>query len=135
MGEKKPDLERTTFDRGLARPSLKEGLIPPDTGLFLRIEDGPGAGRVFALSAGGVYLIGRSGADIALEDEKVSRKHAEIGLFGPGAFVVRDLASTNGTRLNGHRIDERAKLKHWDLIRVGDTHLRFSIVEGAVPVS
>ena len=84
----------TTFDPKLAPHRLKEGLVPSDTGLFLRIEEGLGASQVFTLSAGGVYVIGREGADIALEDKKVSRKHAEIGLYGPDAYVLRDLAST-----------------------------------------
>jgi pSer/pThr/pTyr-binding forkhead associated (FHA) protein len=135
MPQEKPDpAARTKFDRDLARPRLKEGVISPDTGIFLRIEEGPETGRVFTLSAGGVYLIGRDGADIALDDEKVSRKHAEIGLYGPEALVVRDLASTNGTKLNGKRITDKAKLQHWDLIRVGDTALRFSLVEGSIKV-
>ena len=135
MPTDKPDLAaRTKFDADLARPRLKEGMISADTGIFLRIEEGPEAGRVFTLSAGGVYLIGRDGADIPLEDEKVSRKHAEIGLYGPEAFLVRDLASTNGTKLNGKRITDKAKLHHWDLIRVGDTALRFAVIEGSVKV-
>ena len=136
MADKKPELIASTkLDPALARPRLKEGVIPPDTGIFLRIEEGQGRGRIFTLSPGGVYLIGRDGADIVLDDEKVSRKHAEIGLYGPDALVVRDLASTNGTRLNGRRIGDKEKLNHWDLIRVGDTLLRFAVIEGAVRVS
>jgi pSer/pThr/pTyr-binding forkhead associated (FHA) protein len=135
MKEKKDHAETTQFDPSLGRRRLKEGLVKPDTGIFLRIEQGSGKGRTFVLSPGGVYLIGREGADIDLDDDKVSRKHAEIGLYGPGAFVLRDLASTNGTRLNGKRISEKASLKHWDEIRVGDTLLRFSVVEGSVRVA
>jgi pSer/pThr/pTyr-binding forkhead associated (FHA) protein len=135
MSEEKPELaESTQLDPGQGRPRLKEGLIAPDTGIFLRIEEGPGEGRVFTLSSGGVYLVGRDGADIVLNDEKVSRKHAEIGLYGPNAFVVRDLASTNGTRLNGKKISDKAKLNHWDVIRVGDTLLRFAVIEKAISV-
>jgi pSer/pThr/pTyr-binding forkhead associated (FHA) protein len=136
MGDKKPEFAASTkLDSALARPRLKEGLISPATGIFLRIEEGPGSGRVYTLSSGGVYLIGRAGADIVLEDEKVSRKHAEIGLYGPGAFVLRDLASTNGTRLNGKRISEKSKLDHWDVIRVGDTSLRFAVIDDSIQVS
>jgi pSer/pThr/pTyr-binding forkhead associated (FHA) protein len=126
---------RTVLDPSQAPRRMKEGLVPPDTGLYLRIEQGPGAGRVFMLSAGGVYIIGREGADIALDDTKVSRKHAEVGLYGPDAWVIRDLASTNGTRLNGRRVDDRARLKHWDIVRVGDTELRFAVVEKSVKVA
>jgi len=77
---------------------------------------------------------GREGADIVVPDDKVSRKHAEIGLYGPGALVIRDLASTNGTQVNGRRVSEKANLNHWDLIRVGDTLLRFCVIEGSIPV-
>ena len=125
----------TVLDPKLAPKRLKEGLVPDDTGIFLRIEGGIGAGTIFTLSSGGVYLIGREGADIVLKDEKISRRHAEIGLYGPDAYVVRDLASTNGTLLNGRRVSEKAKLRSGDLIRVGDTTLRFSLVGNSIPLS
>jgi pSer/pThr/pTyr-binding forkhead associated (FHA) protein len=124
--------EGTVLDPKLACPRLKEGLIPLETGIYLRIESGAGAGQVYTLSAGGVYLIGRENADIVLEDTKTSRKHAEIGLYGPGALTLRDLASTNGTFHNGKRVSGRVKIAHWDLIRIGDTELRFSVVEDSI---
>jgi pSer/pThr/pTyr-binding forkhead associated (FHA) protein len=126
---------KTTLDPQQARLRLKEGLVPPDTGIYLRIEEGAGAGRVVTLSRGGVYVVGREGADIVLDDPKVSRKHAEIGLYGPDAYVIRDLASTNGTLLNGRRVADRAKMRHWDTIRVGDTVLRIAIIEDSIPVA
>ena len=125
----------TVVDPELAPKRLKQGLVPPDTGIYLRIEEGAAERTVYTLSAGGVYLIGREGADIALADPKVSRKHAELGLYGPGAWVLRDLASTNGSRVNGRRVTEKVKLQHWDLIRVGDTLLRFAVVDGGLPVA
>jgi len=135
MSDEKKDPAATELDPSLAPRRMKSGLVPPDTGLYLRIEEGPGQGRTFVLSAGGVYTIGREGADIALEDGKVSRKHAEIGLYGPDAWILRDLASTNGTSLNGRRIGERINLKHWDQIRVGDTRLRFAVIEKSIQVA
>jgi pSer/pThr/pTyr-binding forkhead associated (FHA) protein len=136
MADKKSRFAETTeYDPRMGRPRLKEGLVAGDTGIFLRIEQGSGSGKTYTLSSGGTYLIGREGADIALEDEKVSRKHAEIGLYGPGAYVVRDLASTNGTRLNGKKITDKAKLNHWDEIRVGDTVIRFTVIDDSVKVS
>ena len=110
-------------------------MVPPQTGIYLRIEEGPQAGTVYTLSSGGVFLIGREGADIVVDDSKVSRKHAEVGLYGPGAYVVRDLASTNGTLLNDRRVDDRAKLAHWDRIQVGDTILRFAVLDDSIELS
>lgn len=125
----------TQLDSKLARRRLKEGLVPEDTGIWVSILEGVDAGRKETLSTGGVYTIGRDGADIALGDVKVSRKHAEIGLYGPGAYVLRDLASTNGTWLNGKPVGDRCPLGNGDEVRVGDTVIRIDIVEGSLPVS
>ena len=125
----------TVIDPAQAPHRLKEGLVPEDTGIYLRVEEGAEQGRTYTLSPGGVYLIGREGADIALADHKISRKHAEVGLYGPQAYVLRDLASTNGTWVNGRRIGEKTKLCNGDLIRVGDTVLRVAIVEQSIPLS
>ena len=79
--------------------------------------------------------VGRvSSNDLMVQTELTSRKHAEIGLYGPDAYVLRDLASTNGTYVNGRRVSEKTKLQHWDLIRVGDTRLRFNLIEDSIPV-
>jgi pSer/pThr/pTyr-binding forkhead associated (FHA) protein len=131
----KPSLQETRLDPRMAYPRLKEGLVPEDTGLYLRIEEGEGRGRCYTVSSGGTYLIGREGADIQLEDAKASRKHAELALHGPGAYVLRDLASTNGTFLNGKRVTGKARLTHEDRIRIGDTVLLFAKIDGALPLS
>ena len=134
--QKKPSaVLQTEFDQRSARPRLKEGLVPEDTGIWLTIEEGIDAGRTETLSPGGVYTVGREGADIPLDDGKVSRKHAEIGLYGPGAYMVRDLASTNGTLLNGKAVGDRARLGNGDRIRVGDTTIRVDILERSIPIS
>ena len=134
MHDKADQTEGTTLDADLARPRLKESLVPPETGLFLRIQEGEDAGRIFTLSAGGVYLIGRDGADVVLSDSKASRKHAEIALYGPERYFIRDLASTNGTFLNGRRVRDRRELSHEDRIRVGDTVLEFSVISDSIPL-
>lgn len=128
-------VDGTRLDARMAPRRLKEGLVPGDTLLCLRVEEGPDAGATLDLSPGGVYLVGRETGDLPLRDEKVSRKHAEIGLYGPGAYVLRDLASTNGTYVNGQRVSEKVKLKHWDLIRIGDTRIRFVQIDESIPLS
>ncbi len=127
--------EGTLLDSHLARPRLKEGLVPPETGLFLRVLDGAGAGRVLTFHSGGVFILGRDGADISLDDPKASRKHAEMALYGPGRYFIRDLASTNGTFVNGRRIGDRRELAHLDRIRIGDTVLEFSVIENSLPLA
>ena len=61
--------------------------------------------------------------DITLADPNVSRRHAEVRPFGVG-FLVADLGSTNGTRVNGTRISEQ-QLNDGDTITVGATRIRF----------
>ena len=117
---RQPAHEGTVVDVHLAQARLKEGLVPPETGLFLRIMQGEGAGRVFSFDSGGVFVVGRDGADIPLDDPKISRKHAEIGLYGPGSFFVRDLASTNGTFVNDAAATVPTALTVGDVLRLGD---------------
>jgi pSer/pThr/pTyr-binding forkhead associated (FHA) protein len=96
------------------------------------VENGANAGTVFTLSSGGTYLMGREGAEIVFDEPKASRKHAEISLLGPDAYFLRDLASTNGTFVNGRRVTEKVSLRSEDRIRIGDTMLGFFVVEGAI---
>jgi hypothetical protein len=61
--------------------------------------------------------------DIVLTDPNVSRRHAEVRRRG-NDFVVVDLGSTNGTKVNGGGVKER-RLADGDEISVGNTTLRF----------
>jgi pSer/pThr/pTyr-binding forkhead associated (FHA) protein len=69
-------------------------------------------------------LLGRSReCDIRISDGNVSRRHAELVQEGATYWLV-DLGSTNGTELNGERVD-RAKLSDGDRILLGDTNVVF----------
>ncbi len=69
--------------------------------------------------------IGReAGNAIKLDDQEVSRRHAEIRRVGEG-YVVGDLDSSNGTFVNEARV-ERADLKVGDRIRIGRSVLLFA---------
>ena len=72
-----------------------------------------------------VLTIGRGGDnDVTLEDKQVSKHHAEIraGLFG---VVVKDLDSSNGTRVNGVPFRGKQKLVPGDHIHIGPFNLHF----------
>jgi pSer/pThr/pTyr-binding forkhead associated (FHA) protein len=70
--------------------------------------------------------IGRGGQnDISIEgDEFASARHVRIEPRRDGVWV-HDLGSTNGTHVNGVRIDRPRKLAAGDVVRVGETELRF----------
>ena len=84
-----------------------------------------GAEKSYRLQTHRPFTIGRDpGNDIILRDPKVSRHHAEI-VFERGFFVLHDLASANGTYVNGKRI-RVAPLTHGARLRMGNTYGRFS---------
>jgi hypothetical protein len=69
-------------------------------------------------------VLGRSReCDIRVPDANVSRRHAELRQEGATFWIV-DLDSTNGTEVNGRRV-ERAKLADGDRITVGGTNVVF----------
>jgi len=72
----------------------------------------------------GVVVLGRlPDCDITLNDTNVSRRHAEIRSVGDG-FVLVDLGSTNGSKVNGVRVSER-ELLDGDELSFGNIRLIF----------
>src|SRR5213076_932750 len=84
-----------------------------------------GTERSYRLQTHRPFTVGRDpGNDIILRDPKVSRHHADI-VFERGFFVLHDLASANGTYVNGKRV-RVAPLTHGAKVRMGNSHGRFS---------
>jgi ABC transport system ATP-binding/permease protein len=79
--------------------------------------------RTFRLLTGSVRTIGRAtGADFILDEALVSRVHCRLKVLPDGQLEVSDLESTNGTYVNGQRI-ERALLVPGDRLQVGRVEL------------
>jgi pSer/pThr/pTyr-binding forkhead associated (FHA) protein len=67
--------------------------------------------------------IGRSSScDISVDDSEISRRHAEVTNH-EGTLVVRDLDSTNGTKVNGRTIGAPTALTAGDVILIGNTEI------------
>ncbi len=80
----------------------------------------------FDLSAEGEYVVGREAAcDLPIPDATVSRRHATL-IVREGALLIRDDGSTNGTYLNGARLEPSAKhtLQPGDKLQLGFVKLR-----------
>ena len=77
----------------------------------------------FRLLPGYIKTIGRApGADFVIDASLVSRVHCRLTVFADGAVEVEDLESTNGTWLNGERIN-RAPLVEGAILKVGRVEL------------
>ena len=70
--------------------------------------------------------IGRDpGNGLRLSHETVSRAHAELSMRG-GVWVLKDLGSTNGTTVNGHRVTGSAVVRDGDQVGFGNMTFRLS---------
>jgi pSer/pThr/pTyr-binding forkhead associated (FHA) protein len=95
----------------------------------LEILNGGFEGMTYDLKTEEVVIGRNPTTDITLLDEGISREHALV-LFdedGP-AYVVEDLQSTNGTKVNGKRV-RSATLAEGDEIQIGQTIFRFVLVK------
>jgi len=92
----------------------------------LLVMTGPCAAKVFPLTAPEL-VVGRDPAcDISLaEDSSVSRRHAKLTLEGSDLWI-EDLGSTNGTYVNGVKIDSRTKVSHGDTLQIGECRMRYA---------
>lgn len=94
------------------------------------LERWTAAGRLVQPLEGARVTIGRHASnDLALtDDSEVSRVHAVLEPVGP-AWVVRDLGSRNGTRVNGDLIAGDRRLLPGDELTIGGTRLVFRAAE------
>ncbi|MDH5676409.1 MAG: FHA domain-containing protein [Myxococcales bacterium] len=72
------------------------------------------------------FVIGRGskGADLAIKDGNISRRHAAI-VWHNGAHYMKDLGSTNGVEFQGRRFDSK-RIDEGDLYRICDYELQFT---------
>ena len=80
-------------------------------------------GREYAIGADGVTFGREAGCEVVVENSKVSRRHAVLSA-GPSGYVLEDF-STNGTFVNGQRLQDPRILVRSDMIRIGDDEFRF----------
>jgi predicted component of type VI protein secretion system len=83
-------------------------------------------GRAVILGSHGAVLGRSRECDLVVDDANVSRRHAEVRPSG-GSWVVADLGSTNGVKVNGRRIDAPQSLRPGDRIQIGTSKLTFEV--------
>src|SRR5829696_13751 len=92
----------------------------------LRMRDGPLAGERFEIA--GEMVLGRTDADITIEDPLISRRHAVVRA-ADSTLEIEDLGSLNGTVVNSEKLEGPRQLRPGDVIMVGATTIE---VEGSL---
>ncbi len=100
--------------------------LPRDKRYSLAVIQGPATGQIFQITRTRTTL-GRSGADINLNDPECSRQHAVVEIFGE-RIQLRDLESTNGTFIDIERI-KNAELQNHTEFRIGSHVLMLIVTE------
>lgn len=106
----------------------KKEHLPKDTNgcMTLRVVAGRDMLSFAILKPGSQILIGRDeSADLRLQDRAVSSRHAVVNYFENGNISIIDIGSTNGTLVNGSRI-QNCPLSDGDYLEIGDASLRLS---------
>ncbi|MBI3971282.1 MAG: FHA domain-containing protein [Chloroflexi bacterium] len=83
-----------------------------------------GASGCVIVLDGSVTVGRRAPSDVIVSDDSVSAKHARFSAAGD-TWRVEDLGSTNGTYVNGHRVERSAALHSGDVVSTGMTSWRF----------
>jgi predicted component of type VI protein secretion system len=96
-------------------------------------ESGEFAGATYPVKPAGIVLGRLKTNDVEVTDTKASRRHTRVALH-EGAWFVEDLQSSNGTFLNGAKI-ERSELVSGDKISIGTTVYRFEADDASGPVA
>lgn len=106
--------------------------ISPKMSAVLRWEEA-GERRALFLSKGDIAQIGREeDNEVCIKDNSISRHHATVA-SRDDSFVVTDLGSTNGTKLNGEQVTQPSVLKDNDIIRLDEKALIFHEIHFAEP--
>ena len=102
----------------------------------LLIVNGEFAGRRYQVGETGLRLGRSSSNDIQIVDEELSRNHCMFEIHGEDGIRLTDLASANGTRVNGAILgSEAVDLKPGDAIEVGGTLIRVVPAGGEAPAA
>lgn len=93
--------------------------------LRLIIEDEEGATTIVPLGEEEVTIGREPGNTIQLTEQNVSRQHARL-TQGPDGWVIEDLDSYNGVKVNGVLVEGSVSLNEGDVVQIGDYHLALS---------
>ncbi len=98
-----------------------------DLWLIVLAAGGSGLPEGHAIEVADGFTLGRGQrAEMVLSDAAVSAEHARVTRVGRD-WVVRDLGSTNGTLVNGSRVNGQTSLRHGDVLALGGVQFRVAL--------
>jgi predicted Zn finger-like uncharacterized protein len=100
--------------------------LPKDKRYSLAVIQGAATGQIHQINKTRT-IIGRTGADLNIEDAEASRQHAAVEILGENA-ILRDLGSTNGTFIELDRIQQHILNNHMEF-RIGSHVLMFIVTD------
>ncbi len=115
---------QTVTGKNLHKMGLLE--LPKDRRYSLAVIQGPATGQIHQINKTRT-IIGRTGADLNLDDAEASRQHAAVEILGENA-ILRDLGSTNGTFIELDRIQQHVLNNHMEF-RIGSHVLMFIVTD------
>ena len=121
------DMRTGPAQESFIMPPVSGGAVAPPVGGRLVVQESPvlEKGDEFSVDSAPLTVGRASQNDVAIDgDEFASARHVRFEPRRDGVWV-HDLGSTNGTYVNGVRIDGARRLAPGDVIRVGETDLRF----------
>ena len=121
------DMRARPAQESFIMPPVAGGSVAPPVGGRLVVQESPvlEEGDEFSVDSAPLTVGRTSQNDVAIDgDEFASARHVRFEPRRDGVWV-HDLGSTNGTYVNGVRIDRPRKLVDGDVVRVGETELRF----------
>lgn len=118
-----PPVAQPHFTQRLPVDQLRHASVAPARKVALLVTSGPNTGARFSIDRP-MLSVGRGlDNDLVLDDQRVSRHHAELRLLG-GRVCLTDLKSTNGTWVNGKRVVESV-LTNGDKVSLGGLEFLF----------
>ena len=113
--------------RSTGKQSIVEPQLPSGKRLSLAIINGNDAGNVYRMDKPRV-TIGRSGADLTINDTEASRQHAAVEVRD-AVITVEDLNSTNGTMMEGEKITAAVELTNHSEFQIGSTTIMLIVTD------
>lgn len=129
VGAELADAVAVDQETGVDDTGLEAALL---LALRLAADDDSQPATLFELTDGEATIGRNADCDIRLFDSSVSHEHALIAVIGATSRIW-DLGSTNGTTVNGRRIEETTELAPGDVIGLGDARLVLELVEQVGP--